>query len=388
MKTAKSHAKQKPTLLIVTSNYLPQIGGSEQYIAEVSRRLAAQWRVVLITAEHVHRHRGVSTVNDILVYSLPKLITISNTPLGFRWGKHIRRIIALEKPSVLWLHTPVPTMSDTAVHEAGSLPVVVTVHAGISPSDSAPIRLAKKMYTALFTRATLQRATAIISSSEFLAKTMLQPYAAKTSVIGSGVDTSRFHPNPLQPKQKNILLVTSLKKSERYKDVDTALAAFAILLTRYPSVRMRIVGDGDDRTRLMELASSLKLTHAVTFVGSRSGEALEKEVQQATIFYHPSIFESSPLVILEAMASGLPIVACNTAGIPALVENNRTGLLVPPKDSRAAANALEALLTNQQLQITMRRAARTKALKEYTWDHQAHAVNEVIRAAVREAKTQ
>src|SRR5206468_2410469 len=116
------------------------------------------------------------------------------------------------------------------------------------------------------------------------------------------------------------------------KRLDVLLRAGARLRGRIPGVRVRIVGDGPESARLRALSAGLGLEETVTFLGEISRSALAVEYVGADCFCLPTVQEGFGLVFAEAMAAGLPIVACRTAAVPEVVEDGRTGLLVSPND--------------------------------------------------------
>src|SRR5439155_15246988 len=136
------------------------------------------------------------------------------------------------------------------------------------------------------------------------------------------------------------------------------LRAAVRLASGIPDLRVRIVGDGPESVRLRNLATSLGLKGVVTFLGAVTRSALAVEYVGADCFCLPTVQEGFGLVFAEAMAAGLPIVACRAAAVPEVVEDGRTGLLVRPMDVEELTKAMEMMLTNAHLRAELGAAGR------------------------------
>ncbi len=128
------------------------------------------------------------------------------------------------------------------------------------------------------------------------------------------------------------------------KGVEVLLEALRELRGRVPGAVLKIAGDGEHRAALERKAAGLGL--AVTFLGTRDGSRVRALLAGAAALVVPSIYEGMPLVVLEAMERGVPVVASAVSGIPEVVVDGETGWLVPPEDPEALAGALEEVLTD------------------------------------------
>ncbi len=147
-----------------------------------------------------------------------------------------------------------------------------------------------------------------------------------------------------------VLAVARMYPRKRLGDLVTAAVRLA---ARIPAVRVRIVGDGPESARLRALAADLGLGGTVTFLGEITRSALAVEYVGADCFCLPTIQEGFGLVFTEAMAAGLPIVACRAAAVPELVEDGKNGLLVSPGRPEELASAMERVLTNETLRAEL-----------------------------------
>jgi glycosyltransferase involved in cell wall biosynthesis len=119
-------------------------------------------------------------------------------------------------------------------------------------------------------------------------------------------------------------------------DVPTALRAFARLHASHPHARLTVAGSGPRRADLERLCAELAIADAVTFTGRIENERMADLYRCADVLLNPALVDNMPNSLLEAMASGVPIVSTRVGGVPHLVEDGRTALLVPPHDPDAS----------------------------------------------------
>jgi glycosyltransferase involved in cell wall biosynthesis len=164
--------------------------------------------------------------------------------------------------------------------------------------------------------------------------------------------------------------VLSVARMYPRKRLDDLVLATARLRSRIPDVSVRIVGAGPESVRLRTLTTSLGLTDVVTFLGEISRSALAVEYVRADCFCLPTVQEGFGLVFAEAMAAGLPIVACRAGAVPEVVLDGHTGLLVSQRDPDELAKAMETLLTNTALRAGLSAAGRRR-VEEFDLDRVA-----------------
>jgi colanic acid/amylovoran biosynthesis glycosyltransferase len=163
----------------------------------------------------------------------------------------------------------------------------------------------------------------------------------KLQLVRTGVDPSQFAPNGDPAGPGRILTVARLVRG---KGLDVLLDSLALLVGRGVVAETVVVGDGPDRERLVARASDLGLAGQVHFAGAVGQDRIRDHYARASMFCLPSFSEGVPVVLMEAMATGLPVVASRITGVPELVDDGRSGLLVPPGRADALADALEHLL--------------------------------------------
>jgi glycosyltransferase involved in cell wall biosynthesis len=185
---------------------------------------------------------------------------------------------------------------------------------------------------------------------------------ARLAVVPEPIDLDewrrRFAAAPVARAGATVLAVARAYPRKRLEDL---LHAARLLRERIRDLRVRIVGAGPESARLRRLHGELGLGDAVALLGEVSRGALAVEYVSADCFCLPSVQEGFGLVFLEAMAAGLPVVACRAAAVPEVVEDGRTGLLVSPRRPEELAMALETLLRDAGLRAALGAAGRRRA---------------------------
>ncbi len=194
---------------------------------------------------------------------------------------------------------------------------------------------------------------------------------SKVTVVPNGVDTRIFCPDTsrvaklrmkYQIKGEYCLFVGQLRSR---KGGDYLLKAFSDINDK--RIKCVIVGDGPERGRLVRLTHNLKLDNKVIFTGAVPFEDLTGLYAGAEFFVLPTVAEGSPLVILEALASGLPVVSTKVSGIPEIVEDKHNGFIVPPRDALALEESMRLLIEDYELRKKMSESARRKAVSMFSW---------------------
>jgi glycosyltransferase involved in cell wall biosynthesis len=155
------------------------------------------------------------------------------------------------------------------------------------------------------------------------------------------------------------------------KRVADLITAFQSVQERLPTARLVVIGDGPEHGALQALVRRLELGPAVRLLGALADDGEVRDwYRRSAIFCLPSIQEGFGIVFLEAMASGLPVVSTTATAIPEVVPHGRAGLLVPPRDPEALAEALITLLTDTALQERCRAFGR-EHVKPFSWNRVA-----------------
>jgi glycosyltransferase involved in cell wall biosynthesis len=197
---------------------------------------------------------------------------------------------------------------------------------------------------------------AVIATSMAVARAVPGP----ATVVYPGTDV----PDQVAPLLTSRPTIGTVARLESIKGLPFLLQAASALKRHHPDLRIEVAGSGSCEPRLRLLASRLGLAESISFFGWRQDvDALHRRWQ---VFAQPSIYEGFGLAALEAMASGLPVVASATGGLPELVEDGVTGFLVPVGDVDTLADRLGRLLEDEELRVRMGQVARERVREHFS----------------------
>lgn len=226
-------------------------------------------------------------------------------------------------------------------------------------------------------------ATLRVTPSAFLFR-VFRHHGLDAEVIPNIIDLSRFA--PAAPRQVNVaphLIVT--RNLEPIYDCPTALRAFAIVRRAMPGARLTVAGSGPDLAALQALAAELGMADAVRFSGRIDNDRIPALYADADLVLNPSTVDNMPISILEAFASGVPVVSTDAGGIPDLVTHDKDGLLVPIGDADAMAAAALRVLGDTSLSARLREAG-LQAAQQYAWTSVRRLWLDAYRRAARAAR--
>ena len=232
-------------------------------------------------------------------------------------------------------------------------------------------------------RKNTERADLVIASSRYSCDVARREYGVaeeKLVPVPEPIDLAewdrRFAAAPRRPPAHPVVLCVA-RMYPRKRIVDLLEAAM-LLQSKIPEARVRIVGKGPEWEAVTAVHGRLGVGETVALLGDISREQLAEEYVNATIFCLPSVQEGFGIVFLEAMAAGLPVIACRAAAIPEVVEDGVMGVLVPPRDPAALAAGLVELLSSPERRRNMGEAGRRRVAL-FTPDRVATRFLEAVR---------
>jgi glycosyltransferase involved in cell wall biosynthesis len=181
------------------------------------------------------------------------------------------------------------------------------------------------------------------------------------------------------PQGQVVLTVGRWRADERYKGMDTLITALPRLLPRWPDLQLVAVGDGDDRAWLEDLAEETGVDRHVHFLSGLSYEDLAACYGHCELFALPSKGEGFGLVYLEAMACGKPVIGGAHGGAPEVIEDGKTGYVVPHGDAAQLATAMETLLDDAALRAEMGRRGKQRVETEFKFTVFAKSFRKILR---------
>jgi glycosyltransferase involved in cell wall biosynthesis len=235
-------------------------------------------------------------------------------------------------------------------------PVIVNYRGGAADAflERAPSRV----------RRTIAAADALVVPSGFL-EGVFARHGLRAVTIPNVVDLARFKPAPARGAHAAPHVIVTRNLEPLY-DVPTALRALAIVARRFPGARMTVAGTGPERASLGRLAQELGIESRVRFAGRVDNAQIAGLYAEADVMVNPSTVDNMPISVLEAFASGVPVVSTNVGGVPFMARHEHTALLVPPRDPDAMAGAITRVLAESE--IAQRLAANgLEEARRYAW---------------------
>jgi glycogen(starch) synthase len=302
--------------------------------------------------------------NDIPVYRYPILTALASNNLKqlINVLQEISNLKQTFKPDLVHISFGLPSIAyfHLKTMNIHPTPTIVSVYPDLSFSSSSPNTLLGEI---------LGKADWITSDSKATLCKAIQncpEISGKSSVIYNGIDLPQIEPAELNFNEPHIVCLGRLVNQ---KGFDLAITAFVQVLKHFPNVCLTIAGDGPARHVLEQQANERGLKDRIHFPGRIAYEEIPVLLNKATIVVIPSRdHDSSPAVVLEAAQMARPIVASRVGGIPELILDQRTGLLVENKNTSAFADAITFLLKNPLKAKQMGQNARKRVIETFSFE--------------------
>jgi glycosyltransferase involved in cell wall biosynthesis len=270
-----------------------------------------------------------------------------------------------------WIPMGFPTL---LAARATQKPFILTVHG----SDLYPGGFLKPFY-----RYILLKANRVVCVSRALKEKVVEMVGDSRRILDvpNGVKFQNFESLRYEEEdelKEPILLWVGRMIEE--KGLIILLKGMKNIVREFPKASLTLVGDGDLRNLLEEKTRSMGLMNHVHFAGEQPHHEIPRYLKASTLFILPSLKEGFGVVLLEAMSAEVAVVASRVGGISDIVLHERTGLLVPPEDSDALADAVILLLKNGIERKKMGREGRKRVLEHYTWEKVVQRMEEVYKS--------
>jgi sugar transferase (PEP-CTERM/EpsH1 system associated) len=359
-----SDMKQAP--LVVHLIYRLDIGGLETLLVDAINRMPA----------HKYRH-AVVCLTDYTEFAQRitrpgvELVALHKPP-GLELGTHKRlfKLLRQMRPEVLHTYN-LGTIEYHATALLAGVPVRVHAEHGRDASDPHGVNRKHNLLRRLLVPA-IDRYVPVSRDLERWLRGVVGIPQAKVQLIDNGVDTERFHPatGPADEpwNAPGGFVIGSVGRLQDVKDQACLIDAFALLRTMLPEQRDRLrlvlVGDGPLRARLAQKILDAGLQDCAWLPGPRSD--VDVVMRSFSLFALSSIAEGTPVTMLEAMASGLPVVSTAVGGIPDLVADGSSGALVPAGDPQRLAEALATYVRDEERTRRHGAAGRARIEQKYS----------------------
>lgn len=217
----------------------------------------------------------------------------------------------------------------------------------------------------------LSKADKLLSTS-YTMKTEAGKYTKKEILVTPfGIDVNRFKPETVNNIFTNTeVVIGTIKTLEKIYGIEDLIKAFQIVKLKLPdrTIKLLLVGAGTQRKNLEHIAADLHLEKDIIFTGYVSHNEVDKYHKMLDIFVAVSLQESFGVSVLEASACGKPVIVSKVGGLPEVVANGETGIIVESKNSNQLADALITLINNPDLRKRMGDAGRLKVIQDFSWD--------------------
>lgn len=345
-------------IIEVTPKYPPDLGGVQMCAQEMANRLASRGNsVTVFTSNQGSKGKKNIIKKNLNVFYL-KSIDVAHTPI---YPGLIFKLLKIPKDSIVHVHLAAAFSSEIVamICKLRKIPYVVQFHAELE--QTGPLGFILPIYKKMILKKVLRSASKIIVLNDFYKKFIKERYGISKNIeiLPPGVNESFFIKKQNKDRTiKNLLYVGRLSTEKR---VDMLIDAISSIKN---NVKLYIVGEGPEEKRLKDQVLRLNLSN-VEVVGKKTGKELLKYFEMADIFLLASEYEGLPLVLLEAMASGIPIIASDVRGTHELVNN--IGVLVKPVNSKNFAVQIDKLINNPE-KINKIKIAEKREIEKYRWD--------------------
>jgi len=358
---------KKMKIIQTPVRFFPAVGGVEKYTHLLSRELVRNGQEVKVFCANdpvstIKEKDGISI--ERLCY-MGKVANTNITPMLF--FKLLR-----EKFDIIHTHMPTPWSADISmlVSLIRRKPLVITYHNDLEKSGKT--KFLAKLYNWTFLKLLLRKSKKIIatSSSYIDNSSYLKSYINRIAVVPNGVALEEFK---IDKKNKRvdhqIFFLSVLDAFHKYKGLDYLLESMVDVVKKFPDAKLLIGGSGELIKEYEKMTKELKISKNVDFLGYVEEKTLKELYQQSTVFALPSIDknEGFGIVLLEAMAYNTPVITTTIPGISGDIKKHRTGLIIPPKDSKQLSESIIWLFKNKGLAEEMGNSGRNLVEKKYNW---------------------
>ncbi|MFO0700118.1 MAG: glycosyltransferase [Nitrospira sp.] len=353
--------QRKPRVLLVTVGL--EVGGTESQLLEIADRLNGERFDVLVCAL-----KGEGTIGHEMRSRGIQVVTLNGAGrMDPRVLVRLFYLIRAVRPDIIHSFLPVANYAATIVGFLLRVPILVASYRAVEPWRRVPGIWLDQLVVRLVRR--------ITCCSDAVRSFAIQRFGgdqAKYMTIYNGIDMERFHHGTATKKsllglQDTMATIgTVCRLDEPTKGISVLLTAISQLkaMRDVPPFQLVIIGEGRSAEALCRLRDDLALSEVVIFAGLRRD--VERILPLLDLFVLPSLSEGFGIALLEAMASGCPVVATAVGGIPEIVPSPDTGLLVPAGDPTSLAHALADLLCNQEKAQALGKAGQERACAQFS----------------------
>ncbi len=347
---------------LISVDFHPNVGGVAAHVVELGKALVKQGHDVhVITLPIAMERSRESEFHGMRVHRTP----FPRQKPVYSWLTNwwLRQFLELQPLDVLHVHGLRPVEATRGLN----VPIVFTNHTSgflkrILRGPAEHQRLAERLKHV---------AHVLAPSDELVEATHTVGYQGPVTFISNGVDTERFHPGLATHRQRwgatdeHVVILLARRLVEK-----NGVTVFAEAVTQLNDLPVRVIfaGDGPDRDKVESIIANGDMCHACQFLGNIPNTQMPDIYRSADLSVLPSFMEATSITGLESMATGLPLVGTRVGGIPMLINDEVSGLLVEPGQPSQIAGAIRRLVVSEQLRKSMGEQARQRASELFSWD--------------------
>jgi len=353
----------KMRIMLATEWLPPDIGGVARHVDDLAKKLSERGhKVAVITRKkrRINKHYEVYEIdklNYLRIFS------------GIRTNFPIRRILKNFEPDIVHSHhafTPIPLFALRAAKNL-NLPTILTNHSAYFYEYNYILKTLG--YIGFPFKTFIEKSDAIISVSKISAN-FIQQFAPRKRIliIPNGVDVNHFRPIHKKDDDSEFVILF-VSRIVRRKGLHLLVESLRYLKKDIPNIKLVIVGEGTFEEYIRRRVYDLDLKKNVKFMGKIKDKELPAVYNNADLFVLPSLYgESFGIVVLEAMASGVPVIVSNIGGLKEIVNNLVDGILLEKNDPKEIYEKIMILYKNPDLRRYLSKNARRKVEEKYDWN--------------------
>ena len=374
-------------VVMLSNSFPPQIGGIQEHVSNLAQTLARQGhQLQIVTVRRNKSERVRDTFAGLDVIRVPQL-NLPRTLTTQYLAITTALLIAMRlrgQADVVHYHTFWPD-AFTAFVVNKFVPTVYTAH------ESRFLLMAEQPKSRRWLKLALRPFQGILApSTELLEATrQLGVSSEKSAFIANAVDASKFRPGVTGERVRerygiplDHCLILCPRRLVPKNGLEFLIESLPLIRRRFSGASVLIAGAGPERESLEARVRELGLQEYVIFAGSQDNDDLPEFYAAADIVAIPSLKEATSIAGLEAMASARAVVATNVGGLPEIIEDGVSGLLVPPRDPEALALAITRLIEMPELRKQLGLAARARVEQKFTWEQVASETTRAYERAI------
>jgi glycosyltransferase involved in cell wall biosynthesis len=375
----------------ISPEYWPLTGGTGAYVYYLSNELLKNgYQIYVVTGSNQTQDIQVNPQLGVSFLRIPKMPIVKSFMLAANSNRKLNSV--RDTAHIDITHPQLPLTPNFAVPPTFGKTIVCTVHStwkgeaeAIRGRPYSRLNANEKFlvsfnwFLRFFEEGMLARARKIIAVSHFTKWELIKYYKipeGKIRVIHNGVDISKFKPATDKRKVKSELgfnpddiAIVSVGRLYARKGLFTLIESMPAVVKRFPNAKFIISGKGqsDEMHKLLVYAEKLSVKDNIIFTGYYPDKKLPKLYQAADIFAFSTFYEHHPFAVLEALATGLPVVTTTVGGIPETIESGKNGFLVEPFNPKTFGEKILYLLEHPAFAKDMGAQARKTIMENYDW---------------------